>query len=1294
MKKRLPDQSAGTVTSGCRPWKFQAPAACLGLMSFLALLFSDAEPMGAADKAPPLLGDADVPPIASGVDLRPVDGRLPTDSNQGWRQRSSPADAVAPIDGWRPRGAPIASPTPNPNGAPALPNVGGATPARFYSDGTRLLPVPPAPSSLLPVNAVAPDEGPPLRPDVLPPPEKLSTSPEKLSVPPQKLLPPEKLSTPPTPQSIKPMEQPPDARAALLLAAARNAVARGLPAEAVPRFEEYLQLYPNDRQVRREYAGLLVQVDRVKAAIEQFKSLLVDEPDNAALLVPLADAYLQSKEFRKAADNLRKAIERAPGNLEYAVKLARSLAFAGDSARAFEVFDKYLGKLSPDDERVPKTFGALLIDLGKPEEALRFLEPLREENPDDLEVLAYLIRANARLGRRAKTQELIADLAARKPGTIPIRLELAEALYQASDLEAASQVYGQVLQADAANVRAQLGMARVYIELCQPREAFRTLQATKATGPAQRSYLLAWAEFHQLVGEYTQAKQIYHSFLEKDEADFEVRLALAKLYEFVRDDEKAKASYAKIPADASQFRAARLGIISTLTTQRRFPEAIEMARRNLAETANDPSARAMLARVLAKAHKYLDAETLLREYLRNETRNEPGIAEARLTLGKILLDQHKTAEAAVEFEQALASPSGRVALGFYGLARARMLIGAPEQARQLFDAAAAYLGEPRARLLMADLFADDHDDVMAGELCQAVVLNDSANLAALIRLVDVRQRQASFSGHIDEAMAVGESILRLSPINVRGLMATARCYSIVRKFTRSVQTYDKLISADPEFLAPRLERARVLFSDHARSASAAAYAQIIGPPGGASPLGLAAPNPDGLPYLEPFAGPRISYDILHNEITRTGGTGGTGGSAPGTETQSSPPGAFYDAVARSAEALEADLESRAKSLKGWRNFASIPIYKQLETTEPSNTEGLFDLGQVYSATLQTRQAIATYTELLEVDPQHRDGSIALERASAELDPQLRFNQDLFVQRGRGGLAAIDRFEYTTAARVPIGDENEFVQAAFSRIEYAPVAVAPVDGNIISFRGQEKAAANLLFYGQANIELYEAGGFHDRVTFDTGVQYAPSDFIRTFFSGFMENVAESSGSVAQDIHRGGIRFGGDIRPLDCWDIGGNYRFAVYSDNNNLNEFNLINEVQLTFLPTQLKWVTVLNYESFAHNSIINPNDPNEILDAVHPYYSPKNFSYYETRLEWTQYLSRDFFAHANVCYYSIQLGTGWDNNFNNYAHFRLLLNYDISSWATIGADANYTLSQVYRSIAASTYLIVRFPFFER
>src|SRR5262249_24980004 len=272
-------------------------------------------------------------------------------------------------------------------------------------------------------------------------------------------------------------QQPkPDVQGAALLGAARNAVRRGDLDEAITRFEDYLSRYPDDRAVRQEYAGVLVQASRLKKAVEQYRQLIAAHPRRVELRLAVGDVYVLSRDYRKAVAQFRQALDIAPDNLEAAIKLARAYAIDNDFTGALDVFDRYLGKVRPGDENVPRSYAALLLDLERPREALAFLQPLREKDPKDLEVLAYVRRAHARLGEGEKALAAVAEMG-KLPGGIPLRLQLGETLYQSGELELAALVFGQVLQIDPNNATAVVGIARVHIEQYHPRQARHLLES-------------------------------------------------------------------------------------------------------------------------------------------------------------------------------------------------------------------------------------------------------------------------------------------------------------------------------------------------------------------------------------------------------------------------------------------------------------------------------------------------------------------------------------------------------------------------------------------------------------------------------------------------------------------------------------------------------------------------------------------------------------------------------------------------------------------------------------------------
>jgi tetratricopeptide (TPR) repeat protein len=1076
---------------------------------------------------------------------------------------------------------------------------------------------------------------------------------------------------------------------AILLGAARTAVKQGDYDRAVSRYDEYFRRFNDDPAIRREYAGVLVSANRLAQATQQLERLLAAQPGNLELRVTLGDILLSSKSYRKAIVHYQEALNHAPNNLDCATKLARAYVFCDEVGQALRVYDHYLARLQPEEENVPKALPALLLDLDMAGDALRFLQALCGAHPEDVDLQVDMVRCHAALGDQQKAVESLEALAARSPRAFAAFQSLGDTLYQSGNYTLAMLTYSKILQADPANAFALVGMARVHLELFQPEKAREILTTLKAPQQAQRVLAFTWAEYHQVVGEYVEAQRIYGDYLCKDPADNEARIALALLFAYVREFEKAKAEFAKVPADAQLAVKARLGFAATLFDQRFFHEAAQDCRALLAERADNGAAAALLARALAKAGHVDEAIAMCRTFCRDNPRHAAAALSIHFALGKILLDAGRYPDAVPVYEWILARHAGRVPAAYYGLARALARTGHPERA-QLLLASITNPGPEclRAQLLLGDEFAVDFDDHQAMVWYQEALASAPHNLAVLIRVADTQQRLAAFSGCIDEAVRTSNAILEMSPTNVRGNLALARSLAVGQHYKEAVAQFDKLLAVTQHFSIAQRERARLLYSDHEFAAADLAYQQMLSPRADeqlhAALEVLAQRDTCMREQLQLVCRAGLAGKALQAEVANLAHTCGDADVRAELERM------LIDFDARLAENNVVCLEAEAKSKKDIRNYEAIPVYKNLITAEPANEEAIFELGQVYGALKQNQCELAEYTHLLGFDPLHRDAAVALERSSLDLQPQLRFGANLAYERGREFLADIFVARFPTSVLVPWQEENQFFQIGYAPIVYKPRDDRALVGNILFGRVQERCCdGRLLLFGQLNWEEYP-DRLHDRPTFDVGVVYDASDCVRGRVRGFLENYVENGECLRQDIHRGGIEAGLDVFPTRCWQFGGTGRLLYYSDQNTEGELYLYNNYFLSFAPNELKVVMDMDVLGFAHQTVRLSSDPADLRGTLFPYFSPKSFAYYETRLEWTHWLSRDYFVHSNQCYFSLQYAFGFDSNMAVYNSFRELVNFDVKPWLSIGVDADEILSSVYRAGQLTAYVNIRFP----
>ncbi len=517
----------------------------------------------------------------------------------------------------------------------------------------------------------------------------------------------------------------------------------------------------------------------------------------------------------------------------------------------------------------------------------------------------------------------------------------------------------------------------------------------------------------------------------------------------------------------------------------------------------------------------------------------------------------------------------------------------------------------------------------------------------------------------------------------------ARSFAVAQNYRKSAGQYDQLIRLDPDQLAPRVERARVLYSDNQFSAARTQYESILSHTPDeaimASMTQAIQQNPKVKAVLDPYVLAAPGGAALRQEVARLSTT------VPDPDVRIALHRLACDYDARAAENNAVKLEMDAQEQRFVRPYTAMEMLRGSAQFEPTNTQSLFGYGQELGNRRWTNRELEAYSQVLDVDPTNRDAMVASERANAEIGPKLDGSVGYFSQRGRNGLAQIDRTRFTMAGSMPLGDENEYLQLGYSRTILKPTDDTATLGSIPFLRFQKRFWGDqMLGYGQLNIENYSKD-IPTRPTFDVGAYYYWNDWITLQYGGYLENVLENGESIRQAIYRGGVYGGANVRPTRQWDFGGLYRYARYSDNNDMNYFNLYNNLALTLPPKMLRLVENVYFWGYRSGTIFptNPPNPNDLFGAIHPYFAPKAFTQAEIRLEWWHWLSRDYFVHSNQCYYSLQYGLMTDNYLETYHNLRAILNYDVCTWLTVGAEAQAQLSTVYHMYSAMAFFQIRF-----
>ena len=312
----------------------------------------------------------------------------------------------------------------------------------------------------------------------------------------------------------------------LLLRSARNAVALENWSEGISLFGSYLLQVPNDHAVRMEYAGLLVHEGQLSRAREAFEEIRLGRPEDLDLRRRLADVLIIGGEYWSAMEELEAILTQDPNDVTSAAMLVRVYAWVKDFERAQQVYDRYLRKLDPSDEQDQLLLAPVLLDMQRPSEALIYLQRLHRNYPMEVEWAANLVFCYLQTGDRERAHRLVEEMARLQTHRTQPRIRLVDQLLLAKNYKLAMQVNRQVLDVSPADPIAQLMSARILLEAYDVSAARDALARLDKNLGSLRAFQLAQARYFQLTGRWVDAQGVYQSLLIKRPNDYEVRLLM------------------------------------------------------------------------------------------------------------------------------------------------------------------------------------------------------------------------------------------------------------------------------------------------------------------------------------------------------------------------------------------------------------------------------------------------------------------------------------------------------------------------------------------------------------------------------------------------------------------------------------------------------------------------------------------------------------------------------------------------------------------------------------------------
>jgi len=167
--------------------------------------------------------------------------------------------------------------------------------------------------------------------------------------------------------------------------------------DAVALLAGYLQKYPGAREVRLDYARLLVAQKRFADARTEFQRLLADFPDNNDVIFAVALLSLQLNDYAVAESNLKRLLE---GNYRDKNGVRLYLGQVAEERKNYPEAQRWYGEVGAGEQYLPAQirYAQMLARQGKLDAARAHLQ---QASASDSQQRVQLILAEAQLLREA-----------------------------------------------------------------------------------------------------------------------------------------------------------------------------------------------------------------------------------------------------------------------------------------------------------------------------------------------------------------------------------------------------------------------------------------------------------------------------------------------------------------------------------------------------------------------------------------------------------------------------------------------------------------------------------------------------------------------------------------------------------------------------------------------------------------------------------------------------------------------------------------------------------------------------
>jgi len=322
-----------------------------------------------------------------------------------------------------------------------------------------------------------------------------------------------------------------------------------------------LKVEPDNEDALTGLAILYSELGDTQRAIDKLKAV-TDKNPSENTLIALASAYEQLKDFKNAAEVLKKALNGSTDNVRVRKMLAQDLYYSGQNDEALSLYQQ-LTKEDPKDSSLPLRLSEIYRAKRDFPKAHESLNKAKELDPDNIEVLYAEVNL---LEAEGKTDQAITNLKNLVQSTARKNYSRAESASHAMLLERLGTLYRDAAQyADAVDSfrqvaaldtdsapRAAVQIITTYQTAKDYDNASREAEAAYKKYPKDRMVVFAHASLLAEMGKSDEAISETKSLV-KAQPDLETLVSAARVY----DKAKRYADEAKTLDEAEKLATSR-----------------------------------------------------------------------------------------------------------------------------------------------------------------------------------------------------------------------------------------------------------------------------------------------------------------------------------------------------------------------------------------------------------------------------------------------------------------------------------------------------------------------------------------------------------------------------------------------------------------------------------------------------------------------------------------------------------------------------------------------------------------